>query len=359
MSIAQLRLAYQGISSSRHQSVQEVVTWLGALQAQDYAGAKWSLGLRLADGRDEQIEAAIQARQIVRTWPMRGTLHFVAATDVRWMLKLMTPRIVQNSKKRRQQLEIDDDLLLRTQNLFSQALQGGQVLSREALMTLLEAEGISTQGQRGYHLLWWCAQQGLICFGPIQGKQQTFVLLEDWLPADTRQLSRDEALCEIASRYFSSHGPASLKDLIWWTGLTAKDARAGLNFASEALIEEKVAATSYWRSSDSASEASFAPGQTRLHLLPGFDEYLLGYTDRSAVLAPEHAQKICPGSNGMFSPTLVIDGQVTGTWKRSLKKTTVSLQISPFRPLSPSEQQALIPAAERYGRFLGLRAELA
>lgn len=347
--IANYRLFNQHIAAPRLKEPGQVVAWLGAMQAQDYAGAKWSIGLRLPDATDADVEQAIADRTIVRTWPMRGTLHFVAAADVRWLLKLLTPRVIARTAGRSRQLELDEATFARSKELFAGALQGGQQLTRDEMQQLLEGAGISTAGQRGYHILARSAQDGLICFGVPQGKQQTFTLLDEWI-APAKDLARDEALAELARRYFTGHGPATVHDLAWWSGLTLTDARAGLAQVKTQLRQETVNGQTYWLSPDMPPLPEHSP---TAYLLPGFDEYLLGYTDRSAVLAPAHAPRIVPGNNGMFMPTVVIEGQVAGLWKRAFKKDRLILTLSPFASFSQAESQALRPAAERYRRFVG------
>jgi hypothetical protein len=347
--IAQSRLYQQQIASTKFKAPGQVVAWLGALQAQDFAGAKWSIGLRLPEATEAGIEQAIAAKTIVRTWPMRGTLHFVAAEDARWMLKLLTPRIIAQTAGRHRQLELDEATFARSKELFAQALQGGQQLTRDEMQQLLEGANISTAGQRGYHILVRSAQDGLICFGVPSGKQQTFTLLDEWTPA-TKSLERDEALAELAKRYFMSHGPATIQDLAWWSGLTLTDARAGLEQVKSKLSQETVNGQTYWLSPDMPVIEADSP---TAYLLPGFDEYMLGYTDRSAIVEAIHAQKIVPGKNGVFNPTIVIDGKVMGTWKRTVKKDTVTITLSPFASFSQAQNRAIGVAAEHYGRFVG------
>lgn len=348
--IARSRLANHGFAHPTFAQPGDVVTWLGAVQAQDYGGALWAIGLRMTGATERSIEQAIAERAIVRTWPMRGTLHFVAAQDVRWLLALLTPRVIAHSAGRFRQLELDETTLAHSKEVFAKALQGGKQLTRDEMLHELEQAGISTAGQRGYHLLGRSAQDGLICFGARRGKQQTFTLLDEWVPL-TRSLPRDEALAELTRRYFTSHGPATVQDLMHWAGLTAAEAKTGLAAAGKALIQETIADRVYWMPCEAPEINHDTPS---VHILPGFDEYLLGYRDRSAVLDPAHAQRIHPGGNGMFSPTLVMDGIVTGTWKRAFKGGAVVIETTPFRPLTAAESDALGAAAGRYGRFLGL-----
>jgi len=348
--IAHQRLHNQSIAPAAFATPGEIVKRLGAVQAQDYLGALWAVGLRMKAATEQTIEQAISDRKIIRTWPMRGTLHFVAPEDVRWMLALLTPRVIARSARRHEQLELDETTFARSEALFTKALQGGRQLTRNKMMAVLEQGGIATAGQRGYHILWRTAQRGLICFGPRQGKQDTFVWLDDWLP-EGKTFSPEEALAELAHRYFTGHGPATIQDFRWWSGLPAADARASLELVKAELAHEEFDGQTYWFSSSLSSEKAASP---TAYLLPGFDEYLLGYRDRTAALNPAHATKVVPGANGMFKPIIVIDGRVVGTWKRTFKKDRVVIALQPFNALSEAEAQAVAPAAEHYGVFVNL-----
>ena len=332
----------------------EVVKKLGAVQAQDYLAALWAVGSRMEAATQQTIEQAVRERKIVRTWPMRGTLHFVAAEDVRWMLALLTPRIIGQAARRYRQLELDDAIFTRSEALFKKALQGGKQLTRPEMMAVLERAGISASGQRGYHILRWAAQRGLICFGPRQGKQDTFVWLDDWLP-ESKVRSREEALAELAHRYFTGHGPATIQDFRWWSGLPAADARVAQEMAEAQLGQAVVDGQTYWFSS---SQPTIKATSSSAYLLPSFDEYLLGYRERSAVLNPIYAQKVVPGANGVFRPIIVIDGQVVGTWKRTRCKTKVLVKFDPFATLNSVRMEAVTAATQPYGRFLGLPVEI-
>lgn len=351
MDIGAHRLYRQQIANTRLDTPEQVVAWLGGMQAQDYPGAKWSIGLRLAQATDADVERAISERSILRTWAMRGTLHFVAAADVRWMLALTSPKNLAGAARRRRQLELDDATLARCRKLFVKALQGGRQLSRDELYALLERANISTAAQRGYHILWNCALHGLICFAATNGKEQSFALLEEWV-APAREKTRDEALAELALRYFTSRGPATLQDFTWWSGLGAGEARAGLEAVRTRLVQVAQDGQDYWMAPDiNAPKAS-----ARVFALPGFDEFLLGYKDRSAVLDARHAQQVCPGGNGMFAATIVIDGCVAGTWKRSFRKGVIEISATPFATLGKAERDAFAAAAEGYAAFMGLPA---
>lgn len=352
LNIAGQRLLNQQIAHTQCRTSCEVVSRLGAIQAQDYKGALWSIGLRLPAAVEAEIEQAIADRSIIRTWPMRGTLHFVAAADVRWMLSLLTPRVIAGDKRRSQQLGIDDAMYSRSKKIFTRALQGGRQLSRDAMYRSLEDARISTEGQRGYHILRRCAQEGLICFGAREGKQQTFALLDEWTPA-TPVLSHDEALAALSLRYFTGHGPAALQDFIWWSGLTTSDAKTGIELVKNQLNSQIIAGQTYWMPRDTSIKRQSSPSAC---LLPGFDEYLLGYKDRSAVLDPAHVSIMHPGNNGMFKPTTVIDGQLTGIWKCTVKANTAVISATPFTSFNKAGERALELAAKRYTAFVSKSA---
>ncbi len=352
MNIGKTRLRNQGIADPSFTQPAAVVEWLGAMQAQDYAGALWAIGLRMQSAEQpitvKAIGQAIAARTIIRTWPMRRTLHFVAAQDVRWLLALLTPRMIAQTAARYRQLALDDALFARSQAIFVAALQGQQERTRAELYQQLEAAGIATDGQRGYHLLVRAAQDGVICFGVPRGKEQTFTLLDDWVPP-ANMPEREAALAELARRYFTSHGPATVKDLARWAGLTMRDARVGIAEAGKALEQVRVDGDPYWLSQQMAGADA---EEASLYLLPGFDEFVLGYGERSAVLDPAFAERICPGRNGVFYPTVVIDGQIAGTWQRRLSNDAVAVEWSPFHTLTSTQTEALRRAAKTYARFL-------
>ncbi len=350
MDIVPQRLVSQRIDGEKFERPEEAVRWLGAIQAQDYLQSLWAIGLRLKSAPVAYIEQAILDGKVVRTWPMRGTLHFVPAEDAKWMLKLSASRMLAKDGRRLEQLGLDKRVIERCKGLFYDALKANERLSRPDMMKLLEEAGISTEKQRGYHILWYISQTGLICLGPMQDKQQTFVLLDEWVPY-SKDLSREESLAELTRRYFASHGPATAHDFAWWAGLTVTEARSGLEAAMPGLISARIDGKERWMASGAPDHTAFE--KSSIHLLPSFDEYLLGYKDRSAVLAIEDAPKVVPGKNGVFLPTIVVGGRVVGTWKRKLKRHSIDITLSPFTHLGDLEERA-IEAAESYGDFLGL-----
>jgi hypothetical protein len=346
--IVKRRLHGQGIAASAASDPAAVVSALGAVQAQDYAGSLWSVGVRTAGATEAAVEQAIAERRIVRTWALRGTLHLLAAADVAWMLALVSDRLIAAGAGRWRQLGLDDDVLARAWKILRRALRDGP-RPRDELMETLEARGIATANLRGHHLLWRLALERRICFGLRAGRQHTLVLAEDWLPKQ-RRLARRAALAELARRYFTSHGPATLADFAAWSGLTITDARDAVGRVSTTLAREVAGGIDYLRSRDETlADAARAP----VVLLPGFDEYVVGYRGRDAIIEPRHAPKLVPVNNGLFQPTLVIDGRVRGVWRRELERDRVNMTIVPFAPLRPAERKHSAAAADRYAAFLG------
>jgi hypothetical protein len=343
-------LRQQRIGHNPFASAVETVRWFGAVQAQDYLGALWAVGLRTRGASETSIEQAISERKIVRTWPLRGTLHFVAAEDARWMLDLCGPRtLARNTARLKREYGIDSRVVASSRKVLSDALRGGNCLSRPELYRRLDDAGIATKASRGLHLLWWLAHEGLICVGPRAGRQQTFALMEEWLPAVPPR-SREESLAELARRYFTSHGPATVRDFAWWSGLTATEAATALEMVAKELAAQTIDEQIYWRA---PVDATTRPAHG-CHLLPAYDEYTVAYQDRSAIMTSKVAARADSG-HGIFHPPIVIDGQVAGTWSRVLKKDAVAITCRLFVPLDRRQQQALGAAAQRYAKFLGVK----
>lgn len=352
--ITTARLNGLGITDTAGSTVEAIVRHLGAMQAQDYHGALWSLGLRLPGSTVSDIEQVLAKGSVIRTWPMRGTLHFVPAQDAQWMLKLLTPRIIRKAAGRERSLELDDAVFAKGFAVFSKILSDGKPHLRSDMVKALENAGVNTQDQRGYHILWRASQMGLICLGPMEGKQPTYVLFDAWVPQSTA-LSGDEAITELARRYFSSHGPATEKDFAGWTGLSLTEARSGIRALGSDFVHETIESIDYILPHNLSDKP-----RPSVVLLPGFDEYMLGYKDRSAALHRDHSDKIVPGGNGMFLATIVVDGRIVGTWKRTIRSKTVTITpaLFPGHTIPATHTKLLGAAAKRYGTFIGREALL-
>lgn len=351
--IARFRLHVQRLCGPQFPTPAAAIDHFGAVQAQDFLASLWAVGQRVEGATEATVEQAIAERAIIRTWPLRGTIHFVTADDARWMLKLTAGRTLRSASRRLEELQLDSETFRHSREVISGALITNPITSRQDLLAALETAGIATQGQRGYHILWYHAHEGLIGIGPRLGKQQAFVLLDEWLPPGA-EYSRDDALAELARRYFTGHGPATLDDYIWWSGLAPADARAGLEAVKQALIWEPIDGQEYWFTSVSPLAEAIGPVA---HLLPVYDEYAIGYKDRRALLSAEMAA-LPDAGHGIFPAPILIDGQLVSTWTRKLKKNSVVVAPNLFRSLDHQEKIALDAAVEHYGAFLGLPAHL-
>jgi hypothetical protein len=296
------------------------------------------------------IEQAFDEGSILRTHVMRPTWHFVTPADIRWLLKLTAPRVHAVSQYAYRKTGVDDVVSKRTKQLFTRALRGGKQLTRAELAKVCERGGIEPgDSVRFGYILIRAELDGLICSGARRGKQFTYALLEERAP-QTNGLSRDEALAELTRRYFTSHGPATLPDFVWWSGLATADVRRGLEIVKSELTEEVIGKKTYWRST--ASPIKKLSTQVA-YLLPLYDEYLISYKDRSDSLLPGLGEGNIVEKLSFQSP-LVISGQVTGGWKRTLNRTEVAIEIKSFRTLSRSDKKAINEATHRYSDFMGL-----
>jgi len=339
--IALLRLVAQRLAGPGLAGAAAAARWLTAAQAQDHGGAVTSVALRVAGGTRAAVEAAFAAGEVVKSWPLRGTLHLVAAEDLPWILTVGAPRVIAKAAARLTDLAIDDKTIGYAGELTREALGGGRPARRDELLAGWDKAGVATDGQRGYHILRQLAMTGVVCFGPVHGGEQLVVLVEEWIPRPRRP-EREEALGELALRYFRGHGPATVKDYTRWTGLTAAEVKVGLATARPQLAAIHVDGVEYLL--DPATPdllAAHRKAAREVLLLPGFDEYMLGYADRSAALPTAYAERIVPGGNGVFQPTVVSAGQVVGTWRAAGKPGRREVTATPFAAFTRSVAAAI------------------
>ncbi|HYW23913.1 MAG TPA: winged helix DNA-binding domain-containing protein [Terriglobales bacterium] len=352
--IAARRLRTQRLAGERFASAEEAVGWLGAVQSQDYGGAKWALGLRSRGLTDANLDRLFDAGAILRTHVLRPTWHFVLPEDVRWLLELTAPRVKAGLAFSDRRIGIDAALLARSHAVLTAALRDGAHLTRHELAAALERSGISASGQRLSHLVMHAELDGVIVSGPRRGRQFTYALLDERAPA-ARRLDRDDALAELARRYFTSHGPAQLPDFTWWSGLTAAAARRALDLAGPDLAHELIDGRSYWRAPD---ERRPAPAGPLVHLLPNYDELLVAYRDRSAALDPGLDLSSLPRGS-ILTNVVVVDGRVRCGWQRRPSGGRVVVEVVPLGPVDAAASAAIERAAGELGRFLGVPAEVA
>lgn len=326
-------------------------SWLGAVQAQDYPSAAWAIGLRTAGASAASIRRALDERALVRTWAMRGTLHILAAEDVRWVLALVGPPVIARLQSYFKRFDMDAPTVARSLDVMCRALEGGRHLTRKQLAAALGEAGLRTDMLA--FLLYRAALEQRICLGRPSGTHDTYVLLDVWLPP-TPARSADEALAELALRYVRSHGPVTAHDMAWWSGLPVTQARAALALAAPQVAPAKLGTSTCWHAPQDWGERE----QTSdAHMLPGFDEFVVGYADRSAVLDEAQVRTIIQ-TNGIFNPALVIDGKVVGVWRRVGRKTRLELDVQPFAPLAEAQRKAVLAEVERYAAFVGMPAQV-
>ena len=350
--IAALRLVNQQIAESRFTTVKDLVGWMGAMQAQDYAMAKWAIGVRLPNSTEQVIETAIDNGEIIRTHLLRPTWHLVSADDIYWLIELTAPNIKASVKSRHNQLGLSETIIAKSKSIFENTLRGGKHITREELVAELRKAGIATDENRAYHLFAQAELDGILCSGATRNGKQTYALLEERVPK-TRTLDKDATLAALARKYFSSHGPATLQDFTWWSGLSASNAKLALELVKSDFISEIIDSQTYWFPDFSAIPKI---DHKAVYLLPAYDEFIISYKDRSASLLFENHNKTV-SNNGIFRPVIVVDGQVMGTWKRVIKKGKVIVETELFNLLNQTTISLIEKAAIPYGHFLGKQVE--
>ena len=355
LQLVRQRLLSQQLLGSRSTTPESVVRWLGAVQAQDYSGAKWALGIRLKGGTDDKVEQAFGAGAILRTHLLRPTWHFVTAADIPCLVNLTAPHVHTANAYMYRKLGFDNATFKRSTVTLVRALQGGRQLTRDELRDALRQAGIATDGEfRMGYLLMHAELDGLVCSGPRRGKQSTYALLDERVPP-ARLPEREEALTELAGRFFKSRGPATVQDFAKWSGLPVAAARSGLEGAKHRLQREAIEGTVYW----------FAPPNARAgavtfptaHLLSIYDEYVSGYRDRGAMIDSANAARLSALGNAL-GYIVVVNGRIVGTWKRRFEKGAVVIQTDIFEPLTSRQEQAVGRAVRSYGKFLRMPVRL-
>ena len=354
LTIARQRLHRQQISYSKFRSPHEVAEWLGAMQGQDYNMAKWAIGVRLPGSTDKAIEEALAKGKILRTHLLRPTWHLVSADDIHWMLELTAPHIKPLLKSRHAELGLTQAIINKSYGVLEKALTSGNHLTRDEIIGALGKAKLHINSSQAYHLLLRAELDGIICSGAMKEKEQTYALLAERAPKK-KILGRDEALSELARRYFTSRGPATLHDFVWWSGLPVADAKKSLEMTKGDIASEQIGSQAYW-----FSRAFSSPDGDKdsLHLLPAFDEFIISYKDRSPSFPVEN-QKNAISSNGVFKPVIVLNGQVIGIWKRTTKKNKTIVETHFFQPPNKTTKILMEKEVAAYGQFLNRTTEIA
>lgn len=350
--IAHNRMLNQQIVNSSITTPKELINHMGAMQAQEFNQAKWGVGLRLTDFTEKQVEEAFNRGEILRTHLMRPTWHFVSPEDIYWLVGLSAKQIKSAMKARNRQLELTEEDFKASQEVMIKALEGNRYLTRDELSAFLNAAGISTKEQRLPHILMEAEIDRVICSGPLKGKKQTYALLEERVP-NKIELTTDEALALLARKYFTSHGPATLADFTWWSGLPVSLARKAVALNDKYLLSKTINDGTYWFSENH----TITPLPDSAFLLPAFDEYLVSYKNREAAISADHHAKAV-SNNGIFWPILVVNGKISGLWKKTVKKDFLIIEIDHFRLHSNREKKMVEQAANVYGLYCGLKVSL-
>lgn len=344
--IAKLRVYNQRLNHDKFKKPEDVVGYMCAMQAQEYAHAKWAIGLRMLSPADNIIEKAMTAGTILRTHVLRPTWHFVLPCDIRWMLSLTAPRINAGNAAMYKKQEVTDAIFNKSFDVFIKAMQGGKQLIRAEIVTALHEAGIATNDLRLTILLMKAELEQLICSGPRQGKQFTYALLDERAPA-TPAKDRDDAIASLVLRYFVSHGPATVNDFVHWSGLTVADAKIGIDINKHGLNNITSNGITYWMNADADFGAAKKSGA---YLLPVYDELLIAYKNRDAMVPARFRDKM--GAITFF-PTIMVNNQVVGNWSRKIGKKSVDIELKPFDTFSQAQNQAVEMAALRFKKFNG------
>ena len=354
--IARWRMRNVGLSGPRASEYTDVIRRLGAVQAQDYGPAKWSLAQRTEGVNNSVLDQAFSAGAILRTHVLRPTWHFVLPEDLRWLLKLTAPRVHGLNRYYYRQQGLDESIRNRCCDLIEAVLKGENYLTRQEIEVLLRDAGIESAGVRLGYILMHAELEGVICSGPLRGKQQTYALIEERVAdAATTSPTRDESLCELTGRYFSSHGPATVNDFKWWSSLTTADVVKGLDLAGDGLMSEVFDGATYWFADQGPSFREVSPA---VHLVQAYDEYIVGYTQSKYLLDLLGTARSRSSDRAIFNHVILLNGQVAGYWKRTIQKGVVRIEAVLDSPFDTAQTHALSAAAEEHAAFLGLTAEL-
>jgi len=350
--IANFRLISQQVTATEFKTAGEIVRWMGAMQAQDYPMARWAIGIRLPGSTNLNIEDSLNRGEILRAHVLRGTWHFVVPEDILWMMNLTAPQMKSSLAFRHRQLELSGDMLMKSMTVVEKAFSRNDHLFRDELVGEFKKAGIPVDNNRASHLLFWAELEGLVCSGPIINNKQCYTILEHY-KLKTPKLSKEEALAKLAGKYFHSHFPATLQDFSWWSGLNLTDARLGLELNKAGLISETVGSLTFWFPADFSSPDD-NPGS--VYLLPAYDEFIISYKTREAALAAGHQKKVI-SSNGIFRPVIVVNGQVSGLWKRTISNNKVIIEAEYYRSHNKKELNSLLQASVNFGHFLEKESE--
>ena len=346
MHIPHHRLHTQQIAQQQFQQPKELLNWMGAMQAQDYEMSKWAVALRLPDANENKIETALNNGELIRTHILRPTWHIVSAENHRWMMDLSAPQLTRTLNSYNKSVGIDAKTLLKAEKIILKLLAKKNHCTRDEIMSILQKEKINTDNYRSAHIMFHAELNGLVCNGIRKGKEITYALLDERIPL-SKKLNRDEALAKLATIYFQSHSPATLKDFSWWSGLNQTEAKKSIDFISKNLEKIEVGEQTYFVFQPTKKIKQNA----EIHLLPAFDEYIISYNHRLDVVDKNQAPKVFT-NNGIFKPMIVHDGKIIGTWKRTIAGKKLTTEIFPFEKISKQTEMEIEKKIEAFKKYL-------
>jgi Winged helix DNA-binding domain len=354
MHIPHHRLHTQQIAQQQFQQPNELLNWMGAMQAQDYEMSKWAVALRLPDANENKIETTLNNGELIRTHILRPTWHIVSAENLRWMMDLSAPQLIKTLNSYCKQVGLDAKTLVKAEKIILKLLAKKNHCTRDEIMIVLQKEKINTTDLRSAHIMFHAELNGLVCNGIRKGKEISYALLDERV-LQSKKMNREEALAKLAAIYFQSHSPATVKDFSWWSGLNQTDAKKAIDFISKNLEKFEVGEQTYFVSMTEKNIplAPFKGGikASEIHLLPAFDEYIISYAHRFDVVDEKYASEVFT-NNGIFKPMIIRDGKIIGTWKRTIAGKKLKTEIFPFEKISKQTEKEIEKKMEVFKKYL-------
>ncbi|MFZ1678738.1 MAG: winged helix DNA-binding domain-containing protein [Saprospiraceae bacterium] len=344
--IINLRLINQQIADTKYTKPEEIVSYLGAMQSQDWAMAKWAIGLRLPGVKDADVEKAFNEGKILRTHLLRPTWHFVTPPDIRWLLELTSHRVQAFNASYYRKQDLDQKTFKKCNAIMTKALRDHHYLTRNELKDLFTKAKINTDDLRLTLIMMNAELEELICSGPRKGKQFTYALLDEVTPI-AKEISKEAALKKLTQQYFTTRGPATIYDFAWWSGLTLKDVRNGIELLGKEFSTETI----------EGKELIYIPlavpdlkEKQTTFLIPDYDEYGISYKDRSIYHHPK-SSKEQKGNNPFFVHAISVEGYFGGSWNRPTGKNKKDIQIQTLEHVSKKQLSEINKAVKKYEAF--------
>lgn len=340
------RLINQQIATPVYTSPKDLTNWMGALQAQDYNMVKWAIGMRLKDCNENTVQDAINKGELIRTHVLRPTWHFVSSDDVYWMLALNAEKIKSSMRARHNFLGLNPEIIKKSQSKIIKMLEEVDFLERDEIINRLFETKIVSDTHQVYHILTFSELDGLICSGPEINNKPTFTLLEKRVPVKIKY-TREESIALLTKKYFQSHGPATIKDFVWWSGLNNTEAKKGIEMNKPEIKFVTEGMDNYWYFAENSDTGI---DNYQIYLLPAFDEFIISYRERKFIIADDNYSKLI-SNNGIFRPVIIFKRQAIGTWKRTVRKKTKEIDLLLFENTMKLSAKSLRQSLKKYQEY--------